>query len=226
MKEGESGSIADVSGQYPEDEFDSIPEGGPVGIHRKPRSPWRAVLPFFIVLLLVPLLAWGITALVRNRASDEGFVFVEEEQSTEQVQSEPEELVVEEDGNEEVIIEDDPEAGPTAAPDDPLSTEGTVSEQPAEITGEVFYDTSIAVLNASGIAGLAGQNTQQLLDAGFVNAWSGNSADTGTPENTVYYTNSDLAATAQQVAQVLGISAIVEDSAVTGGTGIVVLLRG
>ena len=209
-----------MSGQYPADEFDNVPADVPVGVHRKPPSPWHSIVPFLVVLLLVPLLAWGITALVRNRVSDEDVVFVEEEQSLEQVQSEPieEEVIIEAEGDE-----------PTAAPDDPFAGEEeediVVDDVVYEVAAEVDYQASIAVLNASGIAGYAAQTMQELHGAGFPNAFADNSSDRATPENTVYYSGPEWAATAAQVAEVLGISSVVENAGAATAAHVVVLLR-
>ena len=204
-----------MSGQYPEDQFDSVPADAPLGVHRKPPSPWHSVVPFLVALVLIPLLAWGITALVRSRVSDEEVVFVEEEQSLEQVQSEPVE--------EEVIVAEDME--PTAAPDDPLAGEEEEDLVVEEVVAEVDYQASVAVLNASGISGYAGEKVQELQAEGFANVSAANSSDTVTAQNTVYYAGPEWAETAAAVAQITGISNVVEDAAAVGASNIVVLLR-
>ncbi|MDD9205074.1 hypothetical protein PU560_01175, partial [Georgenia sp. 10Sc9-8] len=50
---------------YPEDEFDVAGRNrGPNGAHRTPRPLWRALLPFLVVLVAAPLLAWGLVTLI------------------------------------------------------------------------------------------------------------------------------------------------------------------
>ncbi len=201
-----------MSTEYPHDEFDDASSDGPQGVHRKPKSPWKTVLPFLLVLLIVPLLAWGATALIRG-GEKEQIVVVDEEvsQSEEVPQSEAE------------AIAPLPEEGPTGLPEDSdSSTEEVVEEAPA---AEVYYDAAIVVLNASGIAGLAGTNTDILIQAGFVNAWAGNADSSATPENTVYYQSQDYYATAAKVGELLGIANLVENADAVGSSAIAVLLR-
>lgn len=202
-----------MSTDYPRDEFDDVPSDGPQGVHRKPKSPWKTVLPFLLVLLVVPLLAWGATELIRGAEKDK-VVVVEDEvtQSEDEPQSQAE------------AIAPLPEEGPTGLPDDEEApvVEAPVEEAPA---AEIHYDAAVVVLNASGISGLAGTNTDTLIEAGFVNAWAGNADSSSTPENTVYYQSPDYYATAVKVGELLGIGNLVENADAVGSSQIAVLLR-
>ena len=59
--------------EYPEDEFDGADDDGrvPVGVHRAPAPRWRSWLPLLIVIVVVPVLAWGAVTLM-GRAVDSG----------------------------------------------------------------------------------------------------------------------------------------------------------
>ena len=46
--------------EYPRDEFDELAASGPTGAHRAVRPRWRTYLPFLIILIVAPLLAWGV----------------------------------------------------------------------------------------------------------------------------------------------------------------------
>ena len=54
--------------QYPDDEFDAADAEGPVpvGVHRAQVPAWRSWIPLLAVLIIVPLVAWGAVALLRN----------------------------------------------------------------------------------------------------------------------------------------------------------------
>lgn len=205
-----------MSEQYPHDEFDDLPEDAPIGVHRKPRSPWQTVLPFLVVLLVVPLLAWGATVLVKGNSSADA----------DDTQSDTVAAPVEKEPQSQAVpvppVETD---GPTGAPEDPNETEEPATEEPAEPEIPVDLQANIAVLNASGIEGLAGSVAGQLVDAGFINAWAGNAAESQTMENTVFYRDASMLTTAQRVGEITGIGNLVENAAATGESGIAVLLR-
>ncbi len=203
-----------MSTQYPHDEFDEVPADGPQGVHRKPKSPWKTVLPFLLVLLIVPLLAWGATALIKGAEKEEIVVAEPEASQSEEIPQSDTELVP-----------PLPEEGPTGMPDDPneVVEEEIVEEvAPAE---EIYYDAAVVVLNASGIAGLAGTNADILINAGFVNAWAGNADSSATPVNTVYYENASYQATAAKIGELLGITELVENASAVGSSQVAVLLR-
>ncbi len=212
-----------MSSQYPEDEFDYLPEDSPVGVHRKPRSAWHAVLPFLVALVVVPLLAWAATALIRSRVSDEELIVAPPSQS---------EVIDEQSGEQSAPPPADlePDDTPTAAPEDPLDPGGedTGTDNPPSTdtpVAEIQYGFEIAVLNASGIEGHAGRTAGTLNEAGFTNTWTGNAENSATQVNTVFYPNAELRPTAEKIGQLLGIENLVEDSVASGENSIAVLLR-
>ena len=89
----------------------------------------------------------------------------------------------------------------------------------------VDFAASVAVLNASGINGLAGSVTTVLQDAGFANAWAGNSSDAVTTSNTVYYRDASLRSTAEAVGNAIGVATLVENAEAVGDGPITVLLK-
>lgn len=210
-----------VSDVYPKDEFDDIPDGGPIGVHRKPSSPWRPVLPFLVVLVVVPLLAWGVASLIQRNVPDEKI-----EEIIEVVgQSEPQsEEVVEE----EVVEEELPDSEiPTAADDgDSADTATDETEEPAEeASGEVNHAASIGVFNASGVSGYAAGVVGDLAAHGFTNAFADNANNWGVGQNTVFYAQDSDKATADAVGAALGY-VVVQDATNMGDLNILVLLVG
>lgn len=207
-----------MSETYPTDDFDQLPQGGPVGVHRKPRNPWAPVLPFLIVLLVAPLLAWGVATLIQRNVPEQEMVEMLG-QSEQSVQSGGETTVVEE--KVEVVI---PESDvPTAAPDDP-SAEQTPSPSTPTETVAVHYDSSVQVLNGTGISGHAAGVADAMIAAGFPNATAANADGWLADENTVFYSDASMLPTAQAAAAAAGISAIVENADVAPSGSLVVFL--
>ena len=192
-----------MSDTHATDEFDDLPADGPVGVHRRSRSPWAPVIPFLLVLIFVPLIAWGVATLIQRNVPEEEIIEVVTQ--SEEVQSDGEVLVEEDiDG---VVLP--PSDLPTAAPDDP-SAEG---EEPAAQTpeaAEVDTGARVAVLNGTSVAGYAGQVADQVAGAGFTNVAADNATVWPTDQNTVYYPNAASRATAEAVAAAAGIGSVVE----------------
>lgn len=220
------GKLFAVSSKYPKDQFDDVATDGPVGAHRRPPSPWLPVLPFLLVLLLVPLLAWGAMSLIQGRSGTE---VVEVEVPPQSASEQP----AQSEGGQSA-----PAAGeqdqPTADKDDgealadkekdaaEKSEKDKKKDKPAE--PPVDYQASILVLNGTQIEGYGASKVSQLSAAGFTGAWADNAGAMTAGQNTVYYSSKDFKKTAEEVASVLGLGAPVEAPDVTGGVSVVVLL--
>ncbi len=201
-----------MSSTYPEDEFDNPPEDGPTGIHRQPPSRWRPVLPFLVILVVVPLLAWGMTALLQRSG---------ENTLTGTPQSKP------------TNTQSGETVAPVVPPTDPDEVEildglgdDSESSDPATSGGDdaVGYDYNIQVLNSSGVAGYAGDVADTLMADGFTDVTAGNTSGWVTTENTVFYSSEEQKSTAEHVAKLLNISNVTENANATGSGDIVVLL--
>jgi hypothetical protein len=72
-------------------------------------------------------------------------------------------------------------------------------------------DLGIDVLNATGVAGVAAQMAQQLTGVGYTNVNSGNYPQQSPSVNSVFYKNESDLNTANDVASVLGFSAVALD---------------
>jgi len=170
---------------YPEDEFD-VPSNPdvPRGVHRAPRSVWSRWWKFLVVLALLPVLAFTLVNLAAR------------------------------DGNLPSLpgTSNSPEAGdetttePPTEGEAPADTETTPAEEPA--APAPVLTTPVAVLNAAGIGGIAGEQAAKLTAAGFTAVTTGN-ADPTEDDSTVFYTSEDLRPTADLVAQTLGLTEVV-----------------
>ncbi len=198
-----------ASDRYPEDEFDAEPApDAPIGVHRAPRSWWSRWWPFVAVVVLVPAVTVGLVAWA---SSWDGRLpgFGDSTEPAAAAPSEPETSAPAE-GTEE------PAAEPPAETEAPPVEE----EEPAPTAD---LTTDVRVLNASNRSGLAASAASDLEDAGFTSVTPGNGNAGGLQQSTVFYASADLAPTAQQVADALGIANVVEDAG-TAPEGVVVLL--
>jgi hypothetical protein len=181
-----------VSAEYPPDEFDEIAKrGGPVGVHRAPRPWWARLLGPVVVFLIAGAVAYLVATLLWNQdvgTPDEPTPSISETVST--------------------TVTATPSPSVTPSPSQ------TPSPTPSE-TATVQFDAKIAVLNGSGISGLAAKNQKVLEDAGFTDVAADNLSGSKPSANVVVYTSDELEATAQEVATQLGISEISLDVAQT-----------
>jgi len=203
--------VTKASDRYPEDEFDAEPApDAPIGVHRAPRSWWSRWWPFVAVVVLVPAVTVGLVAWA---SSWDGRLpgFGDSTEPAAAAPSEPESSAP----AEETTEAEDPGAEAPAETEEP-----PVEEEPAPTAD---LTTDVRVLNASNRSGLAAGAAGDLEDAGFTAVTTGNGNAGGLQQTTVFYGSADLAATAQQVADSLGIANVVEDAG-TAPEGVVVLL--
>lgn len=190
---------------YERDEFDEIAsEGGPVGVHRAPRSWWSRVLPPVLAFIIAGALAFGIAVFLWNR----------------DVVSAPAPSV-------SPTLTVTPSAEPTVSPSpEPPSPEPspspTETEEPEPV---IVYEAEVHVRNGAAIAGLAGTQQELLGEAGYTDVVANNISSELIPGgvNTVVYDGEELADTAQDIADTLGIEAVA-GGGTPGGAQIEVLL--
>ena len=201
--------------QYPEDEFDlAAKDRGPKGVHRPAEKLSRKLLPWIVVILAAPLLAWGAIELIGG-GSDSETSPTAASTSAEQ-------------GTDASSASDAPtteSAEPTTESAEPTteSAEPTTAEETTEPEPAVEYATPISVLNGAGVSGLAGRVSETLTAAGFTAVTAGNYQSAQPTTSAVFYRTGELADTAQAVADELGITAVSQlDSA---SADIVVVLR-
>ena len=205
---------------YEKDAFDNPPEG-PVGVHRGNRPMIVRVTPFIIVLVAAVaagVLFWSIfsgeAANMFNRRS-------EQTQTTAQTSQGSSSSSADESASGTAS-----QSSQSATAGESTSAEGTPSQTPSESESaqstpeesqQVNTNAQITVINGTGVSGDASKWAAVLQGQGFTNVTPANpDATTVLPAQTVvYYQNEADLATAQQVANTLGI-ATVEQSATIG----------
>lgn len=188
---------------FPEDEFDVLgADRVPRGVHRTPQPRWRALLPFVVVLILAPMLAYLGVSYLANLGSSSSSSAAATASPT------PSETVAEE---------------TPAAEETP--TEETPTEEPVETPTpepvDLQRDAAIFVLNGAGIDGLGADAVARLESDGFTTVSALNYSRSAPTASTVYYNNADLAATAGQVAEVLGVENVLELESATDSIAVV-----
>ncbi|RYQ18034.1 cell wall integrity and stress response protein 1 [Bifidobacterium pseudolongum subsp. globosum] len=205
---------------YEKDAFDNPPEG-PVGVHRGNRPMIVRVTPFIIVLVAAVaagVLFWSIfsgeAANMFNRRSEQTQTTAQTSQGSSSSSAD------------ESASGTDSQSSQSATAGESTSAEGTPSQTPSESESaqstpeesqQVNTNAQITVINGTGVSGDASEWAAALQGQGFTNVTPANpDATTVLPAQTVvYYQNEADLATAQQVANALGI-ATVEQSATIG----------
>lgn len=192
---------------YPEDEFDAEPASdAPVGVHRAPRTWWSRWWPFVAVLVVVPVVT--VSAVLWASSQNGGSGNDQADDPTVQQTTQ--------------AADDTGEVDPGT--DDTGADDGTDPAEDATAEPETpDYATPVQVLNAARVNQLAATTAAKLEAAGFTQVEPGNGDATAASVTTVFYASADLATTARAVADVLGITEVVE-SAQQSPTGITVLL--
>lgn len=197
---------------YPTDAFDN-PPSGPVGVHRGRRSVAVRIAPFIVVIVvaaLAGLLTWGIASGELGKVQ-----WPWAQQSAQKASPATEDENAKDDGDDADAQTDDDVAsqGDDAASDDGAASQGddaaTQQDQQPEPQPEqtVNYNTAVRVVNAAGINGYAAQQSGVLQSVGYTNVTAANpSGGTLPSSNVVWYQNETDLATAQNVANTLGIA--------------------
>lgn len=204
-------------GSYPTDAFDN-PPSGPVGVHRGRRSLAVRVAPFVVVIVvaaLAGLLAWGIASGELNKVP---WPWAQQSAQTAQDSKGGQDDAAADDGDDaqaDADAQDDAadqgegdgqDTDGAAQPDDATADEQQPESQPEQT---VNYNTSVRVINATGVNGYAAQQSGVLQSVGYTSVIAANPSGGALPSvNVVWYQNETDLATAQNIADTLGIATV------------------
>ena len=204
-------------GSYSTDAFDN-PPSGPVGVHRGRRSLAVRVAPFLMVIVvaaLAGLLAWGIASGELNKVP---WPWAQQSAQTAQDSKGGQDDAAADDGDDAQADADDQDdaanqgqADGQGADDAAQSDDATADEQQPESQPEqtVNYNTSVRVINATGVNGYAAQQSGVLQSVGYTSVIAANPSGGALPSvNVVWYQNETDLATAQNIADTLGIATV------------------
>lgn len=206
-------------GSYPTDAFDN-PPSGPVGVHRGRRSLAVRVAPFLMVIVvaaLAGLLTWGIASGELNKVP---WPWAQQSAQTAQDSKGGQDDAAADDGDDAQADADDQDdaanqgqADGQGADDAAQSDDATADEPQTEPETQpeqtVNYNTSVRVINATGVNGYAAQQSGVLQSVGYTSVIAANPSGGALPSvNVVWYQNETDLATAQNVADTLGIATV------------------
>lgn len=206
---------------YAMDEFDNPPKG-PAGVHRGRRSAAARYTPFIVVVVVAALcgfLAWGVLSGEFNKvhwpwspASSQ----TSSKTSTTAKKKAAEKKAAEKKQQEEATKKQQEEEAAKK------QQEEEAAKQQQEQAAQVDRSLSVRVINGTGISGYAATKQSVLNQAGYANVAAANPSGTLPDATVVWYQNDVDKATAEDVANALGISNVQQTSGL--GASIVVIL--
>ena len=207
---------------YAMDEFDNPPKG-PAGVHRGRRSAAARYTPFVVVVVVAALcgfLAWGVLSGEFNKVhwpwSPASSQTSSKTSTTTAKKKAAEKKAAEKKQQEEAAKKQQEEEAAKK------QQEEEAAKQQQEQAAQVDRSLSVRVINGTGISGYAATKQSVLNQAGYANVAAANPSGT-LPDATVVWSQNDAdKATAEDVANALGISNVQQTSGL--GASIVVIL--
>lgn len=213
---------------YEKDVYDN-PPAGPMGVHRGARSAASRAMPYVIVIivaLLAGLLFWGVYSGEINNLK---MPWSSQESPT---TSSAEKSKSGESKSKSQVDSDSASGNKTDASNAGSSTDSQQNDQNADQNAEqadnataqqvVNTGTEVRVVNATNITGYAQSKADVLVQAGYTSVSASNPTGNVPSQTVVWYQNETDKATAENVAQTLGISNVQQSDGLV--TPIVVVL--
>ena len=212
---------------YEKDVYDN-PPAGPMGVHRGARSAASRAMPYVIVIivaLLAGLLFWSIYSGEINNlkmpwSSQESSTTANSDESksgesTSESQSDTK-------SSEEADASNTDSSADAQQNDDAQSNQNSDQTDNATPQQTVNTGTEVRVVNATNITGYAQSKADVLTQAGYTSVSASNPTGNVPSQTVVWYQNETDKATAENVAQTLGISNVQQSDGLV--TPIVVVL--
>lgn len=207
---------------YAMDEFDNPPKG-PAGVHRGRRSAAARYTPFVVVVVVAALcgfLAWGVLSGEFNKVhwpwSPASSQTSSKTSTTTAKKKAAAKKAAEKKQQEEAAKKQQEEEAAKK------QQEEEAAKQQQEQAAQVDRSLSVRVINGTGISGYAATKQSVLNQAGYANVAAANPSGTLPDATVVWYQNDADKATAEDVANALGISNVQQTSGL--GASIVVIL--
>lgn len=207
---------------YAMDEFDNPPKG-PAGVHRGRRSAAARYTPFVVVVVVAALcgfLAWGVLSGEFNKVhwpwSPASSQTSSKTSTTTAKKKAAAKKAAEKQQQEQAAKKQQEEEAAKK------QQEEEAAKQQQEQAAQVDRSLSVRVINGTGISGYAATKQSVLNQAGYANVAAANPSGTLPDATVVWYQNDADKATAEDVANALGISNVQQTSGL--GASIVVIL--
>lgn len=197
---------------YAADEFDNPPKG-PAGVHRGRRSAVARYAPFVIVVVVAALCGFLVWGVLSGEFSKVQWPW---SPATSQTSNKTSTTTAKKKAAEKKAVEK--KAYEEKAAQEKQQEQQEQQEQAAQVNRSL----SVRVVNGTGISGYAATKQGVLNQAGYANVAAANPSGTLPASTVVWYQNDADQATAQDVANTLGISDVQQTSGL--GAAIVVVL--
>lgn len=202
---------------YAADEFDNPPKG-PAGVHRGRRSAVARYAPFVIVVVVAALCGFLVWGVLSGEFSKVQWPW---SPATSQTSNKTSTTTAKKKAAEKKAVEK--KAVEKKADEEKAAQEKQQEQQEQqEQAAQVNRSLSVRVVNGTGISGYAATKQGVLNQAGYANVAAANPSGTLPASTVVWYQNDADQATAQDVANTLGISDVQQTSGL--GAAIVVVL--
>lgn len=212
---------------YEKDVYDN-PPAGPMGVHRGARSAASRAMPYVIVIivaLFAGLLFWSIYSGEINNLK---MPWSSQESSTTANSDESKSSESTSESQSDTKSSDEADASNTDSSADAQQNDDAQSDQNSDQTDNatpqqaVNTGTEVRVVNATNITGYAQSKADVLTQAGYTSVSASNPTGNVPSQTVVWYQNETDKATAENVAQTLGISNVQQSDGLV--TPIVVVL--
>lgn len=211
---------------YAKDMFDN-PPSGPMGVHRGARSVASRAVPYVVVVvvaLLAGLLFWGIYS---GEISNLRMPWSAKESSSTSASATSKKTSKKTNKSKDKAKNDDTNTSDTQSNNSENNDQNTEqdsnqTDQNTSSDQSVNLATEIRVVNATSITGYAKSKADVLTQAGYTSVTPSNPTGNVPSQTVVWYQNETDKATAENVAQTLGISNVEQGSGLV--TPIVVVL--
>ena len=202
---------------YAMDEFDNPPKG-PAGVHRGRRSAAARYTPFVVVVVVAVLcgfLAWGVLSGEFNKVHWPWSPASSQTSSKTSTTTAKKKAAEKKQQEEAAKKQQEEEAAKK-------QQEEEAAKKQQEQAAQVDRSLSVRVINGTGVSGYAATKQSVLNQAGYANVAAANPSGTLPDATVVWYQNDADKATAEDVANALGISNVQQTSGL--GASIVVIL--
>ena len=186
------------------DAFDNPPKG-PVGVHRGPRSLSIRVLPYLLVIVLAVLCGLGVWAAVSGSLPWQQT----HTEASRVISSHLPKRSASSSASSSATATDQASQEQTSEPSSQSPSASASSSSPAPV---VNRGTQVTVINGTRVNGYAGKKRQVLVNAGYTAVTASNPQDALPGVSTVRYLDEADKATAQEVANLLGITQVEQSS--------------
>ena len=186
------------------DAFDNPPKG-PVGVHRGPRSLSVRVLPYLLVVVLAVLCGLGVWAAVSGSLPWQQT----HTEASRVISSHLPKRSASSSASSSATATDQASQEQTSEPSSQSPSASASSSSPAPV---VNRGTQVTVINGTRVNGYAGKKRQVLVNAGYTAVTASNPQGALPGVSMVRYRDEADKATAQEVANVLGIAQVEQSS--------------